>query len=146
VKIFIHEFFLFGLKQAWACLFGGLLVALIILTSLVDWSHWNLSQYDVLFVSAVIIQIALMVFRLETPNETKIIILFHLVATGMEIFKTSDGIASWQYPGEGFFFIGNYPLFAGFMYSAVGSYLARVWRLFDFQFSYYPPMWVQTRF
>lgn len=30
------------------------------------------------------------------------------------------------------------PLFAGFMYSAVGSYIARVWRIFEFRFENYP--------
>jgi uncharacterized membrane protein YoaT (DUF817 family) len=27
------------------------------------------------------------------------------------------------------------------MYAAVGSYIARVWRIFDFGFSRYPPVW-----
>jgi uncharacterized membrane protein YoaT (DUF817 family) len=27
------------------------------------------------------------------------------------------------------------------MYSAVGSYIARAWRVFDFRFSSYPPVW-----
>jgi uncharacterized membrane protein YoaT (DUF817 family) len=30
------------------------------------------------------------------------------------------------------------PLFSGFMYAAVGSYIARAWRLFDFRFSAHP--------
>jgi uncharacterized membrane protein YoaT (DUF817 family) len=34
--------------------------------------------------------------------------------------------------------IGAVPLFSGFMYAAVGSYLARVWRIFDFRFTHYP--------
>ncbi|MDG2001941.1 MAG: DUF817 family protein, partial [Novosphingobium sp.] len=29
-------------------------------------------------------------------------------------------------------------LFSGFMYAAVGSYLARIWRIFDFRYSAYP--------
>ena len=33
------------------------------------------------------------------------------------------------------------PLFSGFMYACVGSYLARAWRLFEFRFSRYPPVW-----
>jgi uncharacterized membrane protein YoaT (DUF817 family) len=41
-------------------------------------------------------------------------------------------------PGKRFFKIANVPLFAGFMYSAVGSYIARVWRIFDFRFSNFP--------
>ena len=35
--------------------------------------------------------------------------------------------------------IGNVPLFAGFMYSAVGSYLVRVRRVFDLRYTRYPP-------
>ena len=30
------------------------------------------------------------------------------------------------------------PLFAGFMYSAVGSYIARVWRILEFRYDRYP--------
>ena len=33
------------------------------------------------------------------------------------------------------------PLFSGFMYAAVGSYIARVWRIFDFRYSHYPARW-----
>jgi uncharacterized membrane protein YoaT (DUF817 family) len=33
------------------------------------------------------------------------------------------------------------PLFTGFMYSCIGSYLCRVWRLFDFRFDRHPPRW-----
>ena len=54
-----------------------------------------------------------------------------LVGTVMEMFKT--GVGSWIYPEPSFFRIGGVPLFSGFMYAAVGSYIARAWRLFDFQ-------------
>jgi uncharacterized membrane protein YoaT (DUF817 family) len=37
--------------------------------------------------------------------------------------------------------IGGVPLFSGFMYAAVGSYLARVWRIFEFRFDRFPPLW-----
>lgn len=57
----------------------------------------------------------------------------------MELFKTSDAIGSWTYPEAYVFGIGNVPLFTGFMYSAVGSYIARVWRIFEFEYSHYPP-------
>jgi uncharacterized membrane protein YoaT (DUF817 family) len=35
------------------------------------------------------------------------------------------------------------PLFSGFMYASVGSYIARVWRILDFRFSRFPPLWAQ---
>src|SRR3712207_6887532 len=52
-------------------------------------------------------------------------------STIMEVHKTAIG--SWAYPEASLFRIGGVPLFTGFMYAAVGSYLARVWRLFDFR-------------
>jgi uncharacterized membrane protein YoaT (DUF817 family) len=55
----------------------------------------------------------------------------------MELFKTAAG--SWIYPEGSVLHIGAVPLFSGFMYAAVGSYIARVWRIFDFRYSTYPP-------
>lgn len=140
MKTFIHEFWIFGLKQASACIFGGFLLAVILIARF--WYPTNplIHRYDLLFLLAVVFQIGLLLFRLETPREVLVIIIFHVVAMIMEIFKTSEQIGSWRYPGEFDIGIYNVPLFAGFMYSAVGSYIARVWRLFDFRFSYYPPV------
>lgn len=137
IKSFLKEFWLFGLKQAYACVFGGFLLAVMILTSF--WYPLEaIHRYDFIFLSAIAFQIFLLVFKLETLKESLVIVIFHVVATIMELFKTSDSIGSWFYPEEYFFGIGNVPLFTGFMYSAVGSYIARIWRIFDFEFSYYP--------
>lgn len=134
------ELWQFGAKQAYACIFGAYLLALIVLTH-VWYPFESLARYDFLFCAAVFFQIVLLVTRLESIREALVILVFHALATGMEVFKTSDAIQSWMYPEAFVFGIGNVPLFAGFMYSAVGSYIARVWRLFDFQFSHYPPLW-----
>ncbi|HEX8471803.1 MAG TPA: DUF817 family protein, partial [Brevundimonas sp.] len=37
--------------------------------------------------------------------------------------------------------IGEVPLFSGFMYAAVGSYIARIMRIFDIRYRHYPPLW-----
>ena len=126
---FVYEFVRFGIKQAWACLFGGVLVALIIATSLWYPKGAPLGRYDFLFLAAVVIQIAMLAWRLETVDEAKVIALFHVVGTIMEIFKTAVG--SWIYPDTAIFRIGGVPLFSGFMYASIGSYIARSWRLFD---------------
>ncbi|MEI5679982.1 MULTISPECIES: DUF817 domain-containing protein [unclassified Mesorhizobium] len=133
------EFLVFGLKQAWACLFGGAMLALIIATKLYWPDGVALARYDFLFLAALVIQLSMLVFRLETVAEAKVILIFHIVGTLMEIFKTSAG--SWIYPEESFFRLGGVPLFSGFMYAAVGSYLARVSRIFDMRYSNYPPLW-----
>lgn len=66
------------------------------------------------------------------------IVLFHLVGLGMELFKTSSGIGSWSYPEESIIRLFTVPLFSGFMYAAVGSYIARAWRVLHLRFTFYP--------
>src|SRR5690606_19398192 len=118
----LFEFGLFVFKQGWACLFGGLILALLLA------SHWfypadaPLARYDFLTLTALAIQISMLVSRLETLSEAKVILVFHVVGTVMEVFKTAAG--SWIYPEPSLLRIGGVPLFSGFMYAAVGSYLA----------------------
>jgi uncharacterized membrane protein YoaT (DUF817 family) len=127
----------FGVRQAWAALFGGLMLGAIILTQYVH-LPW-LARYDWLFLFAIAIQLFMLAARLEKPHEVITIVLFHLVGLGMELFKTSDQIGSWRYPGHAFFHLGNVPLFSGFMYAAVGSYIARARRVMELSFTHYPP-------
>ena len=133
----LYEFLRFGMKQAWACLFGGIAVALMIATYRFYPQGAPLARYDFLFLCMVAVQIALLASGMETWEEAKIILIYHLVGTAMEIFKTSVG--SWIYPEPNFFRIGGVPLFSGFMYSCIGSYICRAWRLFDFRFTRHPP-------
>ena len=128
---FAHEFVRFGIKQGWACLFGALMLALLIGTHFLYPKGAVLARYDFLLIAAVALQLGMLALKLETLDEAKVILAFHVVGTIMEIFKTSAG--SWIYPEPSFFRIAGVPLFTGFMYAAVGSYIARCWRLFDFQ-------------
>lgn len=133
------EFLVFGLKQGWACLFGGAMLFLILATKFLWPEQAPLARYDFLFLAALSIQIAMLGLKLETLDEAKVILVFHIVGTAMEIFKTSAG--SWIYPEDSLFRIGAVPLFSGFMYAAVGSYLARISRIFDMRYTNYPPLW-----
>lgn len=137
--VFLYEFIRFGVKQAWACLFGGLMLALIIATYFFYPSSAALYRYDFLTLCALVIQLALILTRMETLDEAKVILIFHVVGTVMEIFKTAKG--SWVYPEAAWLRIAGVPLFTGFMYACVGSYMARAWRLFDFRFTGHPPRW-----
>ena len=83
-------------------------------------------------------------FKLETWDEVKSITLFHLVGFALEWFKTSGDIQSWSYPDEAYTKIGGVPLFAGFMYAAVDSYIIQAWRLFDLKIKSHPPYWLGT--
>jgi uncharacterized membrane protein YoaT (DUF817 family) len=136
---FAYEFVRFGVKQAWACLFAGLMLVLIIATYLWYPKGAALARYDFLTLAAIAIQASMLALKLETWEEARVILVFHVVGTGMEIFKTAVG--SWIYPEASVLRIAGVPLFTGFMYACVGSFIARCWRLFDFQFVRHPPLW-----
>lgn len=134
------EFIVFVLKQAWACIFGAALLVALIAARLLYPDDAALARNDALTLAAVLIQVAMLVFGLETVRELRVIVLFHITGTVMELFKTDVG--SWAYAAEGVLRIGGVPLFSGFMYAAVGSYMVRVYRLFDLRFSRYPRRWL----
>ncbi|MET3367593.1 UNVERIFIED_CONTAM: uncharacterized membrane protein YoaT (DUF817 family) [Jeotgalibacillus campisalis] len=136
----LTEFVVFGLKQAWACVFGAALLAVIIAARLWYPDNAGLARNDFLTIAAIVIQVLMISFRLETLRELRVILLFHVVGTAMELFKTDVG--SWAYETEGVLRIGAVPLFSGFMYAAVGSYMVRVFRLFDLRFDRYPRRWI----
>ena len=136
---YAFEFLWFGAKQAWACLFGGAMLALILGTFLLWPDQAPVSRYDFLVIGALGIQAFMLVFKLESWEEARVIFLFHIAGTVMELFKTWHG--SWIYPEDSVLRIGMVPLFSGFMYAAVGSYIARVQRIFHIRVWRYPPLW-----
>lgn len=133
-----YEFVRFGMKQGWACLFGALLLFLVMATRLFYPAHATFTRLDFLFAAALAIQAGMLVFELETLAEAGVILVFHITGMAMEIFKTSVG--AWEYPEPSHFHIGGVPLFTGFMYAAIGSYLFRIWRLLGFRFTHHPPL------
>ena len=140
IRTWTIEFTVFVLKQAWACVFGGALLAVLVLTRLWYPESASLARNDFLVLAALAIQVLMVVFKLETLRELRVIILFHIVGTVMEIFKTDAG--SWTYEGDGVLHIFGVPLYSGFMYAAVGSYMVRVFRLFELRFDHYPRRWI----
>lgn len=60
---------------------------------------------------------------------------FHLIGLVFELVKVRLG--SWSYPGEAFTKIGGVPLYSGFLYAAVGSYICQAWRLLELRVSDY---------
>jgi len=123
----MHEFFVFGLKQARACLFAGTFFVLLFLSSRIPLGP--IPRYDFLFVSAVLVQIILYATKIETKDEVKTIALFHILGLLLELYKTNPAIGSWSYPEMSYLNIGTVPLFSGFMYAAVGSYISQAWRI-----------------
>ncbi len=128
----IKQFFVFLKKQASAALFGGIMLFALIVTKYI--SVPGIYRYDLLFIIAIVTQIILIALKLETWKEVLAIVIFHIFAMVMEIYKTSPMVGSWVYPEASYFAIATVPLFTGFMYSSVGSYIVRSWRINKFNF------------
>jgi len=137
---FAKEFLYFGIKEARACLFAGLFFAAIFIVP--REGLFNIPRYDVLLLIALIIQAWMVWTKLETIDELKAISLFHVVGFALEVFKTSSGIKSWEYPEFGYTKLFGVPLFSGFMYAAVGSYIIQAWRLLELRVVHHPPYWM----
>jgi uncharacterized membrane protein YoaT (DUF817 family) len=136
------EFLWFGIKEARACLFVGLFFAAIFLMPRAG--LFGIPRYDLLLVVAVAIQLWMVRVRLETRDELKAVCLFHAVGFALEAFKVSGSIQSWSYPDFGYTKLFGVPLFSGFMYAAIGSYIVQAWRLLDIRVRHHPPYWMAT--
>ncbi len=126
ILAFTYEFIVFGLRQARSCTFAASFFAVLILSNYIP--LFGLARYDFLFLSALLIQLILYLFKIETLNEIRVIFLFHIIGFVLELYKTNPSIGSWSYPEEAVFKIATVPLFSGFMYAAVGSYISLSWK------------------
>jgi uncharacterized membrane protein YoaT (DUF817 family) len=138
----IVEFWYFGIKQVRACLFVGLFFAAVFAVPRAG--ILGIPRYDVLLIIALGIQAWMVWAKLETWDELKTISLFHVIGFALEVFKTSSGIRSWSYPDFAYTKLLGVPLFSGFMYAAVGSYIIQAWRFFDLKVKHHPPYWMAT--
>jgi uncharacterized membrane protein YoaT (DUF817 family) len=136
------EFLYFGIKEARACLFAGLFFAAIFVVPRAG--LFGIPRYDLLLLIALAIQAFMVLAKLETIDELKAITLFHIVGFVLEAFKTSPAIGSWSYPDFAYTKGLGVPLFSGFMYAAVGSYVIQAWRLLDVRIRHHPPYWLAT--
>lgn len=137
---FVRELVSFGLKEAQACLFAGLFFLSVFLVP--REGLLGIPRYDLLLIIALGIQAVMLWTKLETWDEVKAITLFHLIGFALEVFKTSPAIQSWSYPDFAYTKIFGVPLFSGFMYAAVGSYMIQAWRLLDLRIDHHPPYWM----
>jgi uncharacterized membrane protein YoaT (DUF817 family) len=141
VSRFILEFLYFGMKEARACLFCALFFAAVFVVPRAGLG--GIPRYDLLLIVALAIQFWMVWGKLETLDEVKAISLFHVVGFALEVFKTSSiGGQSWSYPDFGYTKLFGVPLFSGFMYAAIGSYIIQAWRLFDLRVVHHPPYWM----
>jgi uncharacterized membrane protein YoaT (DUF817 family) len=137
---FAVELLCFGIKEARACLFAALFFAAMF--TLPRAGLFGVPRYDALLVIAVLIQAQLVWSGLENMDELKAVSVFHALGFALEVFKTSAGIQSWAYSDFAYTKLFGVPLFSGFMYAAVGSYMIQAWRLLNMRIAHHPPYWM----
>ena len=122
----------FGWIEAQCCLFAVLFFLGLALVRLVPLPG---DPADALLLWCLGITAALWLAGWETGREVAVIFGFHVVGLVLELYKVSQG--SWSYPDTGVATIGGVPLYSGFMYAAVGSYVCQAWRRFDLRITNY---------
>jgi uncharacterized membrane protein YoaT (DUF817 family) len=131
---FLKESAAFGFKQMLACLFPGFIFCALILSRLVEIPH--LPRYDFLLVACILMQAFMYFAKLESGLELLVITMFHLLGLLMEIYKVKMG--SWYYPEIAYSKVSGVPLYSGFMYASVGSYVCQAWRWFNLRLEHWP--------
>jgi uncharacterized membrane protein YoaT (DUF817 family) len=127
------ELIAFTYKNAASCLFPVFIFLLLAVGKVVD---LPIPRYDFLLLGCLAMQALMLVTRLETLDELKVICVFHVLGLTMELFKTHMG--SWVYPEDAFTKLNTVPLYSGFMYASVASFMCQAWRRFDLRLERWP--------
>jgi uncharacterized membrane protein YoaT (DUF817 family) len=128
----------FGVEQALSCLFPVAIFASLAVTQIISLPF--LPRYDWLLIICLVMQWGMVRSGLETLDELKVITLFHIIGLALELFKVNMG--SWSYPDEAYTKIFGVPLYSGFMYASVASYLCQAWRRLHVQLINWPSNWI----
>ncbi|MBY3621529.1 DUF817 domain-containing protein [Acinetobacter sp. CUI P1] len=114
----------FGYHQAMSCIFPVAIFGTLALTSVIDIPLF--CRYDAILLILLGVQYFMYRSGLETLDEIKVICIFHVIGLCLELYKVWMG--SWAYPEPGFTKMFGVPLYSGFMYASVASFMCQVWR------------------
>ena len=123
----------FGWLEVQCCLFAVAVFAGLALSKAIP---LPIARYDALLAYGLLATAVFFLLKLETAREVAVIFAFHLIGLALELFKVRVG--SWTYPEEAWTMVAGVPLYAGFMYAAVGSYLCQAFRRFDLRVNRFP--------
>ncbi|WP_314587552.1 DUF817 domain-containing protein [Paenibacillus terrigena] len=126
----------FGYEQAMSCIFP---VAIFVTLAATKWLNVPfIYRYDLILLVMIVVQYFMYRSRLETLDELKVICVFHIIGLVLELYKIQMG--SWSYPEQGYTKLFGVPLYSGFMYASVASYMCQVWRRLKMDITNWPGM------
>ena len=134
----LKQLIYFGWEQALSCIFPVVIFVSLALTKMIELPL--IPRYDWLLLICLLMQWLMVRTGLETKDELKVITVFHIIGLALELFKVHMG--SWSYPEDGYTKIYGVPLYSGFMYASVASFLCQAWRRLEVELVNWPPFLV----
>ncbi|MCX4511885.1 DUF817 domain-containing protein [Streptomyces sp. NBC_01619] len=131
----VRQLVRFGLLQARCCAFAVALVGGIAVSGLLP--ELPLARYDLVLLYGIGLAVVARWVGWDSARDTVVIAGCHLVGLLFELVKVRLG--SWSYPEDAVTKVAGVPLYGGFLYAAVGSYVCRSWELLDLRLSGYRP-------
>lgn len=124
-------------RESISATFSLILLASIALTELIRVP--GVARYDVLLVVGLVTQVSMVWGKMETWLDVLVMAIYHVLGLVLETYKVRHG--SWSYPEPAFTKIGLVPLYSGFMYASVASYMSVAYRVFQLEFVGWPGKW-----
>src|ERR1043165_2136366 len=134
---YLHELWVFGYRNALSCIFPASIFLLLALSRILP--QGLIPRYDVMLAACLLVQALMVMTKLETRDELLVICLFHVLGLAMELYKVHMG--SWSYPEAAWTKIYGVPLYSGFMYPNLASYMCQAWRPRHLRIKHWPPAW-----
>ncbi len=135
---FFKQLMYFGYQQALSSIFPVLLFMTLGISRMIEIPF--LARYDFILIVSLLIQIWMYRSGLESKNELKVAFVFHFIGLSLEIYKVHMG--SWSYPEDAVSKLFGVPLYSGFMYASVASYMTQAWRRLRLQLEGWPKSWI----
>ncbi|MFF7971381.1 DUF817 family protein [Streptomyces sp. NPDC007905] len=125
----------FTWTQTRACAFAIALLSGVAASTLLP--PLPVARYDLLVGYGVLLTVLFWRRGWESGRDVAVISACHVIGLAFELVKVAQG--SWSYPEPAVLKFAGVPLYGGFLYAAVGSYVCRAWHLFDLEPTGYRP-------
>ncbi|MDH2389123.1 DUF817 domain-containing protein [Streptomyces sp. HNM0663] len=135
VSYWTRQLLRFGWMQARCCAFAVALVGGIAVSGVLP--EMPVARYDLVLVYGIGLSLLAWKVGWDEARDLAVIGGCHLIGLLFELVKVRMG--SWSYPEEAWTKVAGVPLYGGFLYAAVGSYVCRAWRLFELRVDGYRP-------
>ncbi|WP_432013227.1 DUF817 domain-containing protein [Streptomyces cucumeris] len=129
----IRQLVRFTMLQMRCCVFAVALLGGIAVSRVLP--DLPIARYDLVLVYGVLLTFVARRLGWESGRDTMVIVVCHGVGLLFELVKVHMG--SWSYPEDAVTKVAGVPLYGGFMYAAVASYVCRAWDLFQLRFTGY---------